>query len=60
MDIKIYNSLTGNLETLKTIHDGEVDMYVCGPTVYNDPHPDGIDTFPNGQTRTGRPRCKDQ
>lgn len=38
MDIKIYNSLTGNLETLKTIHDGEVDMYVCGPTVYNDPH----------------------
>ena len=37
-EIKIYNSLTNKIETLKTIKENEVSMYVCGPTVYNDPH----------------------
>ncbi len=38
MKITFYNSLTNQLEEFKPIHDGEVSMYVCGPTVYNYPH----------------------
>ena len=38
MKITFYNSLTNQLEEFKTIHPGEVSMYVCGPTVYNYPH----------------------
>ena len=38
MEIKIYNSLTNKLEVFKSIKENEVSMYVCGPTVYNDPH----------------------
>lgn len=38
MEIKLYNSLTNKIETFKPIHEGEVSMYVCGPTVYNYPH----------------------
>ncbi len=33
--IKIYNTLKGELEEFKPLKDGEVSMYVCGPTVYN-------------------------
>ncbi|MGL5279727.1 MAG: cysteine--tRNA ligase [Cetobacterium sp.] len=33
--IKIYNTLKGELEIFKPLKDGEVSMYVCGPTVYN-------------------------
>lgn len=33
--IKIYNTLSGKVDEFKTIKDGEVSMYVCGPTVYN-------------------------
>ena len=36
--IKIYNSLTNKVEEFKPIKDGEVSMYVCGPTVYNNLH----------------------
>ena len=38
MEVKIYNSLTNQLETFKPIKDHEVSMYVCGPTVYDDIH----------------------
>jgi len=38
MEIKLYNSLTNKVEVFKPIIDGEVSMYVCGPTVYNYPH----------------------
>ena len=38
MKITFYNSLTNSLEEFKPIHNGEVSMYVCGPTVYNYPH----------------------
>ena len=38
MEIRLYNSLTKKIETLKPIKEGEVSMYVCGPTVYNYPH----------------------
>ncbi|MGS0973655.1 MAG: cysteine--tRNA ligase [Candidatus Izemoplasmataceae bacterium] len=33
--MKIFNSYTNQLEDFKPIHKGIVNMYVCGPTVYN-------------------------
>lgn len=36
--IKIYNSLSNKLEEFKPIKEGEISMYVCGPTVYNNIH----------------------
>lgn len=33
--MKIYNTLTKTKEELKTIEEGKLSMYVCGPTVYN-------------------------
>ena len=38
MDVKLYNSLSNKVEEFKPLKDGEVSMYVCGPTVYNYPH----------------------
>ncbi len=38
MEIKIYNSLTNKVEKFIPQVEGEVSMYVCGPTVYNYPH----------------------
>ena len=37
-EIKLFNSLGNKLETFVPIKPGEVSFYVCGPTVYNDPH----------------------
>ena len=33
--MKLYNTLTRQKEELKTIKEGEVGIYACGPTVYN-------------------------
>ena len=33
--IKIYNTLTREKEKFVPIVEGQVGMYVCGPTVYN-------------------------
>lgn len=33
--IRLYNTLTRQKETLKPLVEGEIKMYVCGPTVYN-------------------------
>lgn len=38
MEVKLFNSLTNQLETFKPIKPGEVSMYCCGPTVYGDAH----------------------
>lgn len=35
MALRIYNSLTNKIEEFKPVHEGLVNMYVCGPTVYN-------------------------
>lgn len=43
--LKIYNSLSGEKEIFKPIHDGKVGMYVCGPTVYNYVHLGNCRTF---------------
>jgi len=36
--MKIYNTKTLKVEEFKPLTEGEVKMYVCGPTVYNDVH----------------------
>ena len=36
--MRIYNTKTLKVEEFKPIKEGEVSMYVCGPTVYNDIH----------------------
>src|SRR5512141_1451342 len=38
MAIKIYNTLTRKKESFETLEPGQVRMYVCGPTVYNQAH----------------------
>lgn len=47
MKLMIYNSLTGQKEIFKPIHEGRVGMYVCGPTVYSDVHLGNCRTFVN-------------
>lgn len=37
-EIKLYNTKTRNLETFVPIHDGNVAIYSCGPTVYHYAH----------------------
>ena len=37
-EIKLFNSLGNQIETFVPLKEGEVSFYVCGPTVYNDPH----------------------
>lgn len=36
--MKVFNQLTNKKEELHPIKDGEVSIYVCGPTVYNHAH----------------------
>ena len=38
MEIKVFNSLSNNVEALKPIKEKEVSIYCCGPTVYGDAH----------------------
>ncbi|MDD5449608.1 MAG: cysteine--tRNA ligase [Candidatus Omnitrophica bacterium] len=38
MAIKIYNSLTRKKEEFAPLKEGRIGMYVCGPTVYDEPH----------------------
>lgn len=33
--MKLYNTLTRKVETLKPLHDRDVKLYSCGPTVYD-------------------------
>jgi cysteinyl-tRNA synthetase len=43
--LKIYNSLSGEKEVFKPVHEGNVGMYVCGPTVYSNVHLGNVRTF---------------
>ena len=43
--LKIYNSLSGGKETFVPIHEGNVGIYVCGPTVYSNVHLGNVRTF---------------
>ena len=43
--LKIYNSLSKSKEVFKPIVEGNVGMYVCGPTVYSNVHLGNVRTF---------------
>ncbi|WP_333696105.1 cysteine--tRNA ligase [Flavobacterium sp.] len=43
--LKIYNSLSGEKEIFTPIHEGNIGMYVCGPTVYSNVHLGNVRTF---------------
>ncbi|MHB1505266.1 MAG: cysteine--tRNA ligase [Sulfobacillus sp.] len=38
MSIRVHNTQSGELEILTPVHPGEVRIYVCGPTVYDELH----------------------
>ena len=38
MTLRIYDTLTRSKSEFKTIEEGKVRMYVCGPTVYDSAH----------------------
>jgi cysteinyl-tRNA synthetase len=38
MSLRIYSTLSRKREEFRTIEEGKVRMYVCGPTVYNKAH----------------------
>ena len=37
-EVRLFNSLGNEMQTFAPIIPGKVSFYVCGPTVYNDPH----------------------
>ena len=43
----IYNTLKGEKEPFVPIVEGRVGMYVCGPTLYSEPHMGNMRTFIN-------------
>ncbi len=45
MKLYIYNSLSGKKEEFKSILEGNIGMYVCGPTVYSNVHLGNVRTF---------------
>ena len=45
--LKIYNTLSGKKEHFTPIHEDHVGMYVCGPTLYSEPHMGNMRTFIN-------------
>jgi cysteinyl-tRNA synthetase len=45
MNLHFYNSLSRKKEKFEPILPGKVGMYVCGPTLYNEPHMGNLRTF---------------
>jgi len=43
--LKVYNSLSGKKEIFKSLNEGHIGMYVCGPTVYSNVHLGNCRTF---------------
>ncbi|MCZ8196489.1 MAG: cysteine--tRNA ligase [Flavobacterium sp.] len=43
--LKIYNTLSGEKEVFVPLNDGNIGMYVCGPTVYSNVHLGNVRTF---------------
>ncbi len=44
-NLKIYNSMSGEKEIFTPITEGNIGMYVCGPTVYSNVHLGNCRTF---------------
>ena len=45
MPFRIHNTLSGQIEEFKPLHDNKVGIYTCGPTVYDFPHIGNYRTF---------------
>lgn len=45
MSLRIYNTITRTIEPFRPIVDGRVDMFVCGPTVYDLSHAGHAKTY---------------
>ncbi|MGE4584156.1 MAG: cysteine--tRNA ligase [Sphaerochaeta sp.] len=45
MPVLLYNTMSRKLEVFQPIHDTEVGLYSCGPTVYNYAHIGNLRTF---------------
>lgn len=45
LELRLYNTMTRNIETLNPLNGGEVKMYCCGPTVYNFQHIGNLRTY---------------
>ena len=43
--LRIYNTLSGEKEIFTSIQEGNIGMYVCGPTVYSNVHLGNVRTF---------------
>ena len=37
-ELRLYNTLTRNVETFRPFNPKKVKIYTCGPTVYSMPH----------------------
>lgn len=46
-ELFIYNTLTGKKEKFEPLVPGKVGMYVCGPTLYSEPHMGNLRSFIN-------------
>ena len=45
MALRLYNTLSGKIEEFQALHDNQVRMYACGPTVYDYGHIGNFRTF---------------
>ncbi len=45
MAVRLYNTLTRQIEPFEPLHPGRVSLYTCGPTVYNYAHIGNFRTF---------------
>jgi cysteinyl-tRNA synthetase len=43
--LKVYNTISGEKEVFTPINEGNIGMYVCGPTVYSNVHLGNVRTF---------------
>ena len=45
MALKLYNTMTRHVDEFRPLHDEQVGMYTCGPTVYNFAHIGNLRTY---------------
>ena len=45
MDIKLFNTMSKQIEIFKPLKEGEVSIYTCGPTVYHFAHIGNLRTY---------------
>src|SRR6476620_6370945 len=43
--LQVYNTISGEKQNFAPIHQGNIGMYVCGPTVYSNVHLGNVRTF---------------